>query len=72
MSKEFLDHHQDVMISRVGEDSCLIQTQKATLVLSYDAAYDLALRMAAWLESVQSEPRLSLHDGDRFYPEAWH
>lgn len=55
MSKEFLEQGEDLMISRVGEDSCLIQTQKASLVLSYDAAYDLALRMASWLETVQND-----------------
>ena len=53
-TKEFLDQSEDLMVSRVGEDSCLIQTQKATLVLSYDAAYDLAIRLAHWLETVQS------------------
>lgn len=72
MSKEFLDHQKDLMISRVGEDSCVIQTPKTTLVLSYDAAYDLALRMAVWLESVQSEPRSRPHNGERLYPEACH
>lgn len=30
MSKEFLEQGEDLMISRVGEDSCLIQTQKAS------------------------------------------
>ena len=56
MVQEFLETAEEMTISKVGQDSCLIQTKNSTIVLSYDAAYGIVLRLAAWLDHVQATP----------------
>lgn len=39
----------DLSLTRVGDDDCLIQTKEGKLLLSYDAAFELAVALAKFI-----------------------
>ncbi|MDX9731743.1 MAG: hypothetical protein RBT63_08235 [Bdellovibrionales bacterium] len=41
-------------VQRIGVDDCQMELGDARVVLSYDAAYELAIRLSRFIQSVQN------------------
>lgn len=59
---QYFESTDQVQIQKIGEDECFLVLGESKHVFSYDAIYDLALRLAGFIHHVQgSEPESKNH-----------
>lgn len=60
MKKVYFDNLDGIFVSPLGEDDCLIDFQGSRVVLSYDAMYELALKLAEIIQETDQRPSREL------------
>ena len=50
----YVDDHDPVSVTTIGDDHALMDLKGRRIVLTYDAAYDLALRLGRWLQQTSA------------------
>lgn len=68
MSQINIIHEDSEITIREGSaDRCLIEIGNQKLIMSFDAAFELALKLATYLDSVDEAPAYGADE----YPEAY-
>lgn len=52
----YFDTMESITLTQVGEEDCLIDFAGERVVLSYDAACDLAMRLAFFMQRIDDLP----------------
>lgn len=56
MTPQYLDNLDQVLVMPIGDDDCLLDFRDQRVVLSYDAMYELALRLAELIHRAGDRP----------------
>lgn len=56
-----LSKKEPIQLTRLGSDECFVEIQGKKLLLSYDEAFELGLKLAKFIDCTGAEPPLLQH-----------